>query len=76
MTLTVAASARLDYLPEPTVAAAGARHRTEIRVDLATGAALVLRDEVVWAGTANAGSCRTRLRADLAGPRCCGTNWT
>jgi urease accessory protein len=68
VTLTVAGSARLEYLPEPTVAAAGARHRTEIRVDLAAGAALVLRDEVVLGRHGErGGSCRTRLRADLAG---------
>ena len=68
VTLTVAGNARLEYLPEPTVAAAGARHRTEIRVDLAAGAALVLRDEVVLGRHGErGGSCRTRLRADLAG---------
>lgn len=68
VTLTVAAGARLDYLPEPTVAAAGARHRTDIRADLAAGAALVLRDEVVLGRYGErGGSCRTRLRVDLAG---------
>ncbi|MGO9779131.1 MAG: urease accessory protein UreD [Streptosporangiaceae bacterium] len=68
VTLTVAAGAQLEYLPEPTVAAAGARHRTEIRADLAAGAALVLRDEVVLGRYGErGGSCRTRLRADLAG---------
>ena len=68
VTLNVAAGARLEYLPEPTVAAAGARHRTEIRADLAAGAALVLRDEVVLGRYGDrGGSCRTRLRADLAG---------
>ena len=68
VTLTVAAGARLEYLPEPTVAAAGARHRTEIRADLAAGAALVLRDEVVLGRYGErGGSCRTRLRVDLAG---------
>ncbi len=68
VTLTVATGARLEYLPEPTVAAGGARHRTEIRADLAAGAALVLRDEVVLGRHGErGGSCRTRLRADLAG---------
>lgn len=68
VTLTVAAGARLEYLPEPTVAAAGAQHRTDIRADLAAGAALVLRDEVVLGRYGEpGGSCRTRLRVDLAG---------
>jgi urease accessory protein len=68
VTMTVAAGARLEYLPEPTVAADGARHRTEIRVYLAAGAALVLRDEVILGRHGErGGACRTRLRADLAG---------
>ena len=68
VTLAVAAGGRLEYLPEPTVAADGARHRTDIRVDLAAGAALVLRDEMVLGRHAErGGACRTRLRADLAG---------
>jgi urease accessory protein len=68
VTLSVAAGGRLEYLPEPTVAADGARHRTDIRVDLAAGAALVLRDEMVLGRHAErGGACRTRLRADLAG---------
>lgn len=68
VTLAVAAGGRLEYLPEPTVAADGARHRTDIRVDLAAGGALVLRDEMVLGRHAErGGACRTRLRADLAG---------
>jgi urease accessory protein len=68
ITIVVAAGGRLEYLPEPTVAADGARHRTDIRVDLAAGAALVLRDEMVLGRHAErGGACRTRLRADLAG---------
>lgn len=68
VTLVVAAGGRLEYLPEPTVAADGARHRTDIRADLAAGAALVLRDEMVLGRHAErGGACRTRLRADLAG---------
>jgi urease accessory protein len=68
VTISVAAGGRLEYLPEPTVAADGARHRTDIRVDLAAGAALVLRDEVILGRHGErGGACRTRLRADLAG---------
>jgi urease accessory protein len=68
VTLAVAAGGRLEYLPEPTIAADGARHRTDIRVDLAAGAALVLRDEVILGRHGErGGACRTRLRADLAG---------
>ena len=66
--ISVAGGARLEYRPEPTVAADGARHRTEIQVDLAAGAALVLRDEVILGRHGErGGACRTRLRADLAG---------
>jgi urease accessory protein len=67
--LTVAASVEaggtLEYLPEPTVVADGARHLTDISVDLAAGASLVLRDELVL-GRHNerGGACRTRLRVD------------
>jgi urease accessory protein len=68
VTATVGAGARLEYLPEPTVAAAGARHRTEMRVRLAGGAALTLRDEVILGRHGErGGSCRTRLHVDLAG---------
>ena len=68
VTISVAAGGRLEYLPEPTVAADGARHRTDIRVDLAAGAALLLRDEVILGRHGErGGACRTRLRADLAG---------
>jgi urease accessory protein len=68
VTATVAAGARLEFLPEPTVAAAGARHRTEMRVSLAAGAALTLRDEVILGRHGErGGSCRTRLHVDLAG---------
>ena len=68
VTVSVAAGGRLEYLPEPTVAAAGARHRTDIRVDLAAGAALVLRDELILGRYGErGGALRTRLRADLAG---------
>jgi urease accessory protein len=68
VTATVGAGARLEYLPEPTVAAAGARHRTEMRVRLAAGAALTLRDEVILGRHGErGGSCRTRLHVDLAG---------
>jgi urease accessory protein len=68
VTATVAAGGRLEFLPEPTVAAAGSRHRIETRVRLAAGAALVLRDEVILGRHGErGGSCRTRLHVDLAG---------
>lgn len=65
---SVAAGGTLEYLPEPTVVADGARHLTDIRVDLAAGASLVLRDELVL-GRHNerGGACRTRLRVDYDG---------
>jgi urease accessory protein len=68
VTATVGAGARFEFLPEPTVVAAGARHRVEVRVSLAAGAALALRDEVILGRHGErGGSCRMRLRVDLAG---------
>jgi urease accessory protein len=68
VTASVAAGGRLEFLPEPTVAAAGARHRVELRFCLATGAGLVLRDELILGRHGErGGACRTRLRVDLAG---------
>jgi urease accessory protein len=62
---TVGAGARLEYLPEPTVAADGARHRTEISVRLAADATLVLRDEVLLGRHGErGGACGTRLAVD------------
>jgi len=64
---TVAAGGVLEYLPEPMVVADGARHVTELRADVAAGASLVLRDELVLGRHGErGGSCRTRLHVDYA----------
>jgi urease accessory protein len=64
----VASGGGLEYLPEPMVVADGARHLTDIRIDLAPGAALVLRDEIILGRHAERGGfCRTRLRVDYGG---------
>lgn len=47
VTALVEAGARLEWLPEQTVAAAGCRHRATSTVTLADGAALRWRDELV-----------------------------
>jgi urease accessory protein len=66
VTATVGAGGRLEYLPEPTVAANGARHRTEVSVRLAADATLLLRDEVLLGRHGErGGACRTRLAVDL-----------
>jgi urease accessory protein len=58
----------LEYLPEPVVVADGARHATDIRVTLAEGASLVLRDEVILGRHGErGGGYRGSLRADYAG---------
>jgi urease accessory protein len=68
LTATVADGGRLEYLPEPTVVADGARHRTEITVTLAGTASLLLRDEIVLGRYGErGGSCVTRLSVDRAG---------
>jgi urease accessory protein len=65
ITATVGAGARLEYLPEPTVAADGARHRADVSVRLAADATLVLRDEVLLGRYGErGGACRTRLAVD------------
>jgi urease accessory protein len=68
VTATVAEGGVLEYLPEPMVVADGARHVTDIQVDLAPGAALVLRDEIILGRHGErGGACRTRLRVDYDG---------
>ena len=68
VTATVGPGARLEYLPEPTVAANGARHRTDVHVDLAEDAALILRDEILLGRHGERGGRGlTRLRVNLAG---------
>jgi urease accessory protein len=68
VTATVGAGASLEYLPEPVVVAAGARHATDIRVTLAEGASLLLRDELILGRHGEpGGSARTVLRVDYAG---------
>ncbi|AVT40355.1 urease accessory protein UreD [Plantactinospora sp. BB1] len=80
----VAAGGRLRWLPEPLIGAAGCAHRTDSRVELAEGAALYWREELVCGRhaepvgdvrlemTARYGG-RTLLRNDLAvGPGAAG----
>jgi urease accessory protein len=68
VTATVGAGACLEYLPEPVVIAAGARHATDIRVTLAEGASLLLRDELILGRHGESGgTSRTTLRVDFAG---------
>jgi urease accessory protein len=68
VTVDLAARARLEYLPEPVVVSAGARHATIIRVTLAEGASLLLRDEVLLGRHGEAGgACRTELWVNYAG---------
>lgn len=68
VTVDVAAGARLEYLPEPVVVSAGARHATIIRATLAEGASLLLRDELLLGRHYEAGGAsRTELRVSYAG---------
>jgi len=68
VSVSVAAGGRLEYLPEPVVVSARARHATLVSVTLAAGASLVLRDELLLGRFGEAGgSARTVLRADYAG---------
>jgi urease accessory protein len=68
VTISVAAGGCLEYLPEPVVVAAGARHATVLRVTLAAGASLLLRDEVLLGRHGEiGGAVRSVLRVDYAG---------
>jgi urease accessory protein len=68
VTATVGRGARLEYLPEPVVAAAGARHATVITITLAEDASLLLRDELILGRHGEpGGAARTSLLADYAG---------
>jgi urease accessory protein len=68
VTATVGRGGRLEYLPEPVVVCAGARHATIIRVTLAEGASLLLRDELILGRHGEqGGASRTSLVADYAG---------
>jgi urease accessory protein len=68
VSVTVADGGRLEYLPEPVVVTAGARHATLVSAALADGASLVLRDEIVLGRHGEAGgSARTVLQVSYAG---------
>jgi urease accessory protein len=68
VTIDVEAGARLEYLPEPVVVSAGARHATIIRATLAEGASLLIRDELLLGRHGEAGgAARTEHRITYAG---------
>lgn len=60
----VAAGARLEWLPEPTVVSDGASHRSRIEVQLEDGAQLLLRDELVLGRTRERGG-RAEVTLDV-----------
>lgn len=64
-TVTVADGARLWWLPEPTIVAAGADHRADTTVGLGAGVELVWVDEVVLGRHGEtSGRLRSRLRIE------------
>jgi urease accessory protein len=68
VTVTVGPGGRLEYLPEPVVVAAEARHATLVSVTLGVGASLLLRDEVLLGRHGEAGgTARSELRVNYAG---------
>jgi urease accessory protein len=68
VTVSVAAGGCLEYLPEPVVVSAGARHASVFAVTLEAGASLVLRDEILLGRHGEAGGrMRSVLRVDYAG---------
>jgi urease accessory protein len=68
VTASVAAGGCLEYLPEPIVVTAGARHASVFAVTLEAGASLLLRDEILLGRHGEAGGAmRSVLRVDYAG---------
>src|SRR3984957_17340580 len=68
LSVSVGPGARLEYLPEPVVVTAGARHATIVSVSLDEGASLLLRDELLLGRHGeDGGTGRTVLRVDYAG---------
>jgi len=66
--LNVAGGGRLVVLPEPTVVAARARHRTSVEAQVEAGGVLHVREEVVLGRHGETGGAyRGRLRVDVAG---------
>jgi urease accessory protein len=66
--VTVGEGGRLEYLPEPVVITAGARHATLVSATLSARASLVLRDEVLLGRYGEAGgTARSVLRVSYAG---------
>lgn len=68
VTADVASRGCLEYVPEPLVAAAGARLATDFRFTLAEDASLLLREEILLGRHGETGgTARTSLRVDRAG---------
>jgi len=68
VSVSVGAGGRLEYLPEPAVVTAGARHATLVSVTLAAGASLALRDEVLLGRhDETGGTARWVLQVSYAG---------
>jgi urease accessory protein len=68
LSVSVGPGAHLEYLPEPVVVTAGARHATVVSVSLDAGASLLLRDELLLGRHGeDGGAGRTVLRVDYAG---------
>ena len=68
ITARVGPGGRLDYGPQPAVAAAGCDHRVLAVIELGTGAALRWREEIVLGRHGELpGHCRSRLDVTLAG---------
>ncbi|MGH9178831.1 MAG: urease accessory protein UreD [Acidimicrobiales bacterium] len=66
--VTVGEGAELHWLPEPAVAVRGCDHRTVTRIDLAAGARLLWREEVLLGRHGEkGGSVLQRLHIDRAG---------
>ena len=68
ITARVGPGGRLDFAPQPAVAAAGCDHRTDARIDLSAGASLRWREEIVLGRHGEpSGQYASRLDVILAG---------
>ena len=68
ITARVGTGGRLDFAPQPTVAAAGCDHHTDVWIELAAGATLRWREEIVRGRHREpSGRCANRLDVTLEG---------
>jgi urease accessory protein len=68
LTARIEEGGSLNWLPEPLIACEGCNHRTETRIDLAAGASLVWREELILGRHGESpGDLTARMDCEIAG---------